>query len=411
MATKQSVVRPFFYKRSVLGFGQETVEQSYISFVNQRTGASLPGWKRIIKAGSNATTAMNATRATGRCVPGSCSTYWTVPSTQSNPNGIQFERVRGQVILPENISPGSASYAPDAVNQASSRFYADLRAETTSFQGGVWLGELRETIGLLRRPGQGLFRGLQNYLGAVERRKRPKRGKRWNNRMVQDTWLEYSFGWTPLLSDVKDLAMTAARLQAETRRSTFRGYGTQETLLSSGTSLCVHGSTLYGFLDTVYKLKTEVIYKAGTRIDLQSALGSTQRLIELSGFSLENWAPTVYELIPYSWVVDYFSNLGDVLACSCTSTSHLTWKKANQIDTYTKTVSHRFDPVRSKAASPTYLSGGGSLGYARSEGRFVTRSVPVLGIPTLQLSMPGFSTKWLNLAALIGGSNPFKNAF
>ena len=411
MATKQSLVTPLFYKRSVVGYGPETVSQSYVTFVNQRTGAKLPNWKRIIKSGSNATTVMNATRAVGKCVPGSCSTYWRVNVTQAVPSGIQFERVRGQVILPENISPGSPSYAPDAENQALSRFYADLRAETTSFQGGVFLAELRETISMMRRPGAGLFKGIGNYLNAVERRKRPRRGRRWNNRMLQDTWLEYSFGWTPMISDVMDLANTAARLQTETRRTTFRGYGSQETLLSSGTALSVHGSTLYGFLDTVYKLKSEVIYKAGTRVELQSALGSTQRLIELSGFQIENWVPSVYEVIPYSWVVDYFSNLGDVINCACTSTSHLTWKKANQIDTYTKTVSHRFDPVRSKAASPTFIAGGGSLGYAKSEGRFVTRSVPTLGIPTLSLSMPGFSTKWLNLAALIGGSNPFKNAF
>jgi hypothetical protein len=38
-----------------------------------------------------------------------------------------------------------------------------------------------------------------------------------------------------------------------------------------------------------------------------------------------DWAPTAWDLIPYSWMVDYFVNIGDIISALSFPTSQLAW--------------------------------------------------------------------------------------
>lgn len=414
MTVKTKKVTQNFVYKTRSGDSNNAPAQNWVfpvGFYSQRTGSSVPNWKRTIKAGGSATSVMSAYRSSGRSSPGNSSVFWKVPVSPSYPTGVQMEQVIGQYMLPTDIHPSSPISTVTADNQALTRFYKDLRGEKGPLQGLTFLAELREAIHMLRHPAQGLFKGLRNYTEALERKKKPRRGKRWNNRMLQDTWLEYSFGWVPLVSDCKSIAEALGHLVDDRRRSTVRGHGSQETELSAFTTLTNFGH-IYGFDTTNTKVKSDVTIRGGLSSELRAPSGSIERLTEVCGFDLSEWAPTLWEVIPYSFVVDYFTNVGDIISCATACTSNVTWLSKSHVDNYRKTVVNTFDPVRSAAAlSPSYLMGGGTLGYSESQGGYVSRSIPTLGLPSLEVSAPGFSLKWLNLAALLGGANPFKNAF
>jgi hypothetical protein len=132
------------------------------------------------------------------------------------------------------------------------------------------------------------------------------------------------------------------------------------------------------------------------------------KALALSGFNLKEFVPTAWELIPYSFLVDYFSNIGEILEASVVNLSNLAY--------YGRTIRSRrkqaFYGVPDFDKNNTYwefeqdlVTVTGSVGKLIATYSKVSRDIPILGIPSLQIELPKFGTKWLNLAALAASHN------
>lgn len=141
---------------------------------------------------------------------------------------------------------------------------------------------------------------------------------------VPGGYLAYSFGWAPLVDDVMSLFNLAASIDAAMRtlRNQEKGRTTKRTLYSGNTlHSVISGSespSLVGFhvaWSGRRMLKRKVWYTANAKLiaplppsDLE--LRALSRRVAL-GLTLR--PSSVWDFIPWTWLIDYFANIGDFL--------------------------------------------------------------------------------------------------
>jgi hypothetical protein len=109
------------------------------------------------------------------------------------------------------------------------------------------------------------------------------------------------------------------------------------------------------------------------------------------GFSWESFVPTVWELVPYSFILDYFTNIGDVLSAGLLVQSHLAWGCASFGTTKTKEISGNSDVARMKSSlGSQFISGYYNPGTASREDYSFQRSrIDSIPIPPYVCRFPG----------------------
>jgi len=123
--------------------------------------------------------------------------------------------------------------------------------------------------------------------------------------------------------------------------------------------------------------------------------------VENFGLNVSNWVPTIWNLIPFSFVADYFSNIGDVVDALSFPSSDLAWFKQNQkVSQIDKVISNGYSaPVSSGYDTWEVTVDPGSQEVAVES--FSRSAYFGALVPFLQLEIPGVSSKkWLNLSAL-----------
>jgi hypothetical protein len=293
-----------------------------------------------------------------------------------------------------------------ADNVAKAQFVSKVRRTQTTFQGGVFLGELSKTIVQIRNPVRSLRKGFHSYLDAVKSRASKVKRSRSSSRkkrealsdMVSDTWLEYSFGWVPLLSDIDDAAKALA--ESGTKFPPWKmvkGYGS-ERIQWRDSILTVSSATLPSMRYSSKQFtKAEVIYYGQVGVNT-SSVANPQRV----GFDSSNWVPTLWELVPYSFLIDYFANIDDIIDAVTLTNSGIRW--------ISRTI-RLADEAWAYNPEPRYLSSStvNILPYAASgsTGNYYERAYVQRAkyngslVPNLQFSLPTSPKKLLNMAALV----------
>lgn len=238
--------------------------------------------------------------------------------------------------------------------------------------------------------------------------------------MVRETWLEYVFGWKPLVNDVEDAVNTIdgvldRRSQPEVTslRASVRSQSPVFHTVTTG--------------DAVFPVKTRdediciatslVIYRCGMKWDSDALRLKllTQSLRERFGFTWENFIPTAWNLIPTSFVTDYFVNVGDILSASATDTTNVTWCNKTVVLDRTRIFQRAVDAAATKvaigAAGELLGTAGSNLGIAVAKTALVDRRSVGLDYPSLTFYMPAQdSLRWLNLAALLSSFNSLSSS-
>jgi len=189
--------------------------------VKTRDGVACPNWKTKISKHEDATTPLTAQYDTYFHTFSSAyfSAYY-IPSPSSYK---RKEWISG--ILPCNNGKLDRAPVPpskstsDADNGARAKWFKKLRETEVLWSAPTFLGELRETLHMLRKPTAALNRGLRDYWQHLVRTapKTKKNGRRWSKNdhysyarelgnVASGLWLEYSFGWLPFLRDMEDAA-------------------------------------------------------------------------------------------------------------------------------------------------------------------------------------------------------------
>lgn len=309
-----------------------------------RTGSSLPKWKTIILNGGDATTALSAVYDEIYCEPVSCRHKWVYLPTGGG--RIYFaDGDFGYAVLPIQTGLNDGEIAIDpladpsrADNFARARFYKKLREVQVQFSGPTFFGELRETLRMIRSPAQAIrdscdryYRSLKQWKG---RNRPPAAGPKswdWRRELTKTAgglWLENSFGWQPLLNDIKNAVAAYERLAnpvANTKTISVGAFDGKDVFGSAsamgygdGQSHTFSAGMHFWHNLTFARTEIQVRYKGKVSLQTEATMWDNAALF---GFTPSEFVPTAWELLPWSFLIDYFTNIGDVLTSAVTRTA------------------------------------------------------------------------------------------
>lgn len=179
------------------------------------------------------------------------------------------------------------------------RYYVNLAAATLYSRGWdalTFLAELHKTrqlvasaFGRLKR----LFTEFDDYMSALRRR-----GFRDHASAVLQQWLEARYGWRLLIYDMQDIAKVIQEMDEERRTRNKKRTGITDNYTDDlsrliDTAICVYD--LADFREVELGVRGRVI------ADFEPARVSINALI------------TAWEIVPYSFVIDWFLNIGKAL--------------------------------------------------------------------------------------------------
>lgn len=376
-------------------------------------GDNLKGWRDLLRRGLSATTSMTGSRIEARYTPGSAR------FEAENPSFISTSI--DTVVLTGNMrattfptgDPASIS-ATKADAEAMGKFLRKIRERQAAFQGGVFLGELAQTLAMIRNPARGL-RGLvdetKDVLSNIRRlgfRNSLSRSR--VTEQLADAWLELQFGWKPLLSDIDDGAKALAILNTGQSLHTNRITASHQTEVVTGDTTVNYTQNGVASWDvrTESKSRCITIFRGALRVE---ARNPAEMRRDLFGFNPNNFAPTIWNLIPYSFLIDYFTNVGDIIEGWSLLGTRLAWCNRTRKKTLVVTEVPRSDSSiwRKGITNPstTLKSMAFSPAKVVIEKSSVTRAeYNQAMVPELVFQMPSLgSLKWLNIAALVAGRN------
>lgn len=182
--------------------------------------------------------------------------------------------------------------------------------------------ELREMRGLIRTLAESATKFIKAF--ATVR----KTGGKSVHRLMQDMWLTWSFAIAPLIGDTIAAAEAIAKyLDLPTDMHRIRGTASKRWL--SGRHIVSGSSAGWGW-DTQVAVVNNLQYTYTAGIDFSLITGNNYGMMEHLGFT-DIWGqlPSVaWELMPFSWVFDYFTTMGafleDTFELPSGSTKYLT---------------------------------------------------------------------------------------
>lgn len=198
---------------------------------------------------------------------------------------------------------------------ALKRFKNKLANGSAQFKALVPLGEFRETMGLARTANKTISDLLKLLVGLKRRNVREAA------KIASDAWLQFSFAISPTISEMKNLmeSLTEYHLSDEPRTINLKGGALTEwqtQVLSTQTAEACKG--YYWYSDRARLEHTYTcVYTGGAKIALKNANDYSQS--QHLGVTFGDIIPAAWELTPYSWLVDYFTTMGDYLEDTWTS--------------------------------------------------------------------------------------------
>lgn len=233
----------------------------------------------------------------------------------------------------------SGPYSGDWIDAEQFGAEAYHRARPTLERGGlsVFLGELREVPRMLSTTALGFHRLWKDIGGGNGLLMQPKR--------AADHFLNHQFGWTPFISDLHKFSRVSDESQrmmsdlTEMHGSTIKrrrvvSHTEDRTRIYHGDSpwlreypelsgMCEVRSnpTRRGTVDVYREVKDHVWFEGSYTMYSQafdptkswhnSNYGHFNRLLALYGARLS--PSTVWNLMPWTWAIDYFVNIGDAI--------------------------------------------------------------------------------------------------
>ncbi len=385
------------------------------TYLRYRESTPNPRYKQIIKDEGNATTPLYAYTQYGSTQPGLIRiTYPDKVSVADTFCGISLPvpMTTNELVLSTNGLVSSAEA------RATAQVYKRIAEYQTPFQGQVFAGELREVLDLVRNPfaksakltdsfirtlsADGLKLKQGHQLGTKVKRigRNVQRNLTGVSKAVADSWLEYSFAVSPLMKDVAGLITLAADIAHKRDHETIRAYGKSESATSISSFASGIGYNIQYNLNTINRVENIIRCGMTARfIDTLGVKNNTNPWID----SIDDFSSlpiTAWELMPFSFLVDYFVNVQDILQSAIVSQSGIAYTSNSLIRTRETTqITGRIMPgtVHPAISACTPVIPKTVVSGVRS----VNRTATLLGIPPVVFSLPGSNVRYANIAALL----------
>ncbi len=366
-----------------------------------RTGEINPRYKDQIGKLLNATTPLTAYEQSVKIVSrGQVDVVFTKSQGGGSFSSTEFGvgNVAKVWAVPNGAYPIDNSYRNVAVAEARSRVASKINKLQSPFNTQVFAAELGETIGLLRGPyvktGKRVIELLTSFNAAR------KKGQKLKADDISSAWLEMRFGLLPLLSDIKDISNLINEKADDRKITQLRSYGEATKVLYYGNSVS-NGSTpglLFKITDD-YVQKYQTFITCGLALEYQDRANGlsalTDQLLDVTQLPVTAW-----ELIPFSFLVDYFVNVGDIIQSSCTARNAVSYVSESTAITTQRSYHSTFW----KNDRPDLIASANPVSPTRhviSTLRNVARQGGSLGIPPMTFTLPGSGIRYANIAALI----------
>jgi hypothetical protein len=371
---------------------------------NRTFDSQVPGWRHRLANGDYCTTRFVGNDYDDTLERGYAE--WSYDRVDLGPGVREGGSFDGFILRPSSYASSSFDYASltsQADNLALKNYVSNVKKMQQELNALVDLGEIRETINLFKHPYRSIRRLLDDYRRHARRIRRRRASNGSKLRAIGDTWLETSFGLMPLFGSVEDAAKALATISEAALQPwrMCRGFALseQETTETQSNPTSVYGGAVMK-LDV--RKNHSVLIKYYGVVDLTLSADGRKLASQNFGFTIQNFVPTLYELIPFSFLLDYFTNVGDMIEAWAFFDSHLRWTVRTVKQMRETTVaSARLDVSNINAPNKTTFVRPGQT-------RFGTYSVSrekYLGslVPDFQVELPGVRSdalKWLNMAAL-----------
>jgi len=325
------------------------------------------------------------------------------------------QTLSGMVITLGGYPGPNTSLVNSLDSQAVTKFLANLYSKQTSFSGGIFLGQIKKTIHDIRHPMSALREGFSDYLKSLKRLKGRGSVRHLGssklsslNKAISGSWLEAQYGWKPLLQDIDGGMKALADLSYQSPTDHAAGSATGRGFTDTGIATVSLIGGLSVKFNVFIRYEATVKYTCGFRVvtDSQSLPGSGSFNIGDLGLGLKDFIPTVWDLIPYSFLVDYFANVGQIINASMACTSNVFYCTRSVRDS--ASVLAPCNPVYTDnftgASNPTYtIVPVRNIGSAMLNRTGYLRSPVSAGdlVPSLRFYAPaGDSLRWDNMVAL-----------
>ncbi len=284
---------------------------------------NIVGWKGLIAAGIGVSTSMDGVRGSYRQGHGTATTNWYTHQTQ---NGSYESYASGALHQQSLYNPyalpsgGLTSPVNEARSRAQIDFTKHFRKKTQTFSSGIFMGELGEAVRMLASPAKAVREGITTLWKDAKRIHRGRGVTSKSIRAYQDAiagaWLEWVYGVKPSIHDLDD-ACRSFRQMAQGRTFDIiriNGFG-GSVVASEGFETFSPGTP--GFSANANWRCSSTVKKLVT-VDIKGAWknrnpNSDMPLPMIFGTGIMDIVPTAYELMPWSFFLDYFTNLGGVL--------------------------------------------------------------------------------------------------
>lgn len=297
------------------------------------------------------------------------------------------------VRLANTVSKPLTFSFPTTENMARSNAWSKI---DQSAKMGEFIGEFRETVEMLRNPVMSLYKGVSDFASfsrtARNQLKSQGASPRRYAKLVSNAWLAYSFGWKPLIQTV--YAAYDAIMHFTDSPKFHRFIGQASDYSSVGKTYLGEVSASPLIMKVYY---TQHIDYMLAYIGAAKAVAKTVTEAKLGIWPLD-FVATAWELVPFSFLVDYFTTIGDVLNSSAAfDRNQLAYcnrreKAIVTTQVYIENSSHLTWPGIDTTRTP----------FASSEIKFIyyNRSLSTMPIPFLDLRVNLSPTRLLNLTAL-----------
>jgi len=311
----------------------------------------------------------------------------------------------GQQAIDDTALGLQASHVDSARQLAIGDFIKKAKSKQHEFGAGEFLGEIAETLRFVGHPISSFRRYSRDYLRRMQGKAIWVGTRRSKRQRLASAWLGYRFGALPLLGDI-DSAMEelANTLVGKPPTLPVNGKGK----FSSATNVVTTGTNLgkWDFERRVStKNLTEVKIRGVVNMTIPTQIIWTPGTIRV----FQDFIPTLLEVMPWSWALDYFSNIGDIISSLTYLDCNLGW--VNQTRRSTKVTKEILTYKPNGAPGWLILDSQGRFTTTTSKVWDRTRISPSSLVPTLVLKTPfGKPLQEANLCAALfqtfGTRNP-----
>lgn len=389
-----------FHSSAKVGSTKQTKYFRFIATDTATYGDNLPDWRQRISNCSSATTSLTGTRV--KVKKAASIGFLQSSTTNLFPTQAKIDiQATGDFfpLVPLTNLSGVDSSLETSVKTA---FLSACYSEQHKLQSLVILGELGQTIKLIRSPFKSFYNALRDYLSFLKGKKGRYNTLSRRQRFLSDSWLEFSLGILPFISDIKSGAEALEQLAFKPTILFVSRKGKSQNLQPLGNGAGNFDQLAWRWV-RYCKHEYDVRYYGALRSLPNSPVVGVASTF---GFDPRSFVPSIYNLIPYSFLLDYFANVNEFLESYMFNTALLGWANRGVRGVHTSFPGEvKLDPF--SWSSPVI---GKTTRHSLSAGvpsvvqTIVSRSALAPGdlIPSISFRMP-FAPAWkaANVVALL----------